>query len=189
MKTDFVEYNKAMVKLMGDEKMSNETKTHYRKVFKSDHLGVADLEDFIEAKKALIFTIKEVKQETGVRVAGKKGNFNIAYFVEPIKPLVLNATNSKVMKHLSGGSSFVEDWHGITIGLYIDPSASFGGEVTGGVRINPNPVQKRHDLLPNTQQWVNAIAAYKRDGNLDKVKARVDISPENEALLIEEAIA
>lgn len=48
-----------------------ETKTHYRKVFKSDHLGIADLEDFIE-EKSLIFTIKEVKQELNVAVAGKK---------------------------------------------------------------------------------------------------------------------
>ena len=98
-------------------------KTHYRKVFKSDHLGVADLEDFIEAKSNMIFTIKHVRQEQGVRVAGKKGNFNIAYFNEPIKPFVLNAGNSKTLKGLSGGSSFVEDWAGITVHLYIDPSA------------------------------------------------------------------
>ena len=35
-------------------------KTHYRRVMKSDHLGVADLEDLIEDKKSLIFTIKEL---------------------------------------------------------------------------------------------------------------------------------
>ena len=87
--------------------MKQETKTHYRKVFKSDHLGIADLEDFIEEKVQLIFTIKHVKQEIGVSVAGKKGNFNIAYFVEPIKPLVLNATNSKVVKFLPGSSTDV----------------------------------------------------------------------------------
>ena len=28
--------------------MTNQTKTHYRKVFKSEHLGVADLEDLTE---------------------------------------------------------------------------------------------------------------------------------------------
>ena len=65
------------------------SKTHYRKVFKSDHLGVADLEDLVEAKSNLIFTIKQVKQEIGVRVAGRKGNHNIAYFNENIKPLWL----------------------------------------------------------------------------------------------------
>ena len=47
-------------------------KTHYRKVLKSDHLGVADLEEFLEEGKSLVFTIKQVKQEYGVSVAGRK---------------------------------------------------------------------------------------------------------------------
>lgn len=165
----------------------SENKTHYRKVFKSDHLGVADLEDLIESKTALVFTIKVVKQEIGVKVAGRKGNFNIAYFEENIKPLVLNATNSKTMKGLSGGSAFVEDWSGITVGLYIDPSASFGGEITGGVRINHNPVKKRDQLQQGTKNWDNAVAAYKRDGNLDTVTKHVDVSEESERLIAQQA--
>lgn len=165
--------------------MSN--KTHYRKVFKSDHLGVADLEDLVEAKSALIFTIREVRQEIGVRVAGKKGNHNIAYFVEKIKPLCLNAGNAKILKGFSGGSAFVEDWGGISIQLYIDPTVMFAGEVTGGVRINPNAVHKRAELQPNTTAWDNAVAAFRRDGNLNKVLERVDVSDKNQALIIQEA--
>ena len=162
-------------------------KTHYRKVFKSDHLGVADLEDLIESKSGMIFTIKQVRQEIGVRVAGKKGNFNIAYFNEQIKPLVLNATNSKVMKGLAGGSSFVEDWSGITVQLYIDKSASFGGEVTGGVRINPKAVQmQKKTLMPNSREWPNAVAACK-SGNLDKVLEHMSVSEIHKAQLIQEA--
>lgn len=165
-------------------------KTHYRKVFKSDHLGVADLEDLIESKTPLVFTIERVTQEFGVRVAGKKGNFNIAYFKEKIKPLVLNAGNSKVMKQLCGSSSFVEDWKNITVGLYIDPSASFAGEITGGVRINPNAVEQRKAVLKrDTKQWSSAIDAYNRDGNLDAVKKRVEVPAEFEAAIIKEAEA
>ena len=41
--------------------MSTENKHHYRNVFKSDHLGSADLEDLIEKGHNLCFTIKEVK--------------------------------------------------------------------------------------------------------------------------------
>lgn len=165
-------------------------KTHYRKVFKSDHLGVADIEDLIEAKSNLIFNIKHVRQEIGVRVAGKKGNFNIAYFSESIKPLVLNATNSKVMKGLSGGSSFVEDWQGITVRLYIDPNASFGGEVTGGVRINPSPPAQRPVITKDDEKkWTNATNAYKRDGNFDAVLERADISDADRQCIIEEVAA
>jgi len=114
-------------------------KTHYRKVFKSDHLGIADLEDFAEeGNKNLVFTIDHVNQEIGAKVAGKKINANIAYFKENIKPLVLNATNSKVVKGFAGGSPFVEDWNNIPVQLYIDPKVTLMGSVVGGVRIARN---------------------------------------------------
>ena len=109
-------------------------KTHYRKVFKSDHLGIADLEDFKEEGKQLVFTISQVKQQIGVAVAGRKGNFNIAYFVEDIKPLVLNATNSKVLSKITG-SVFVQDWQNVTVELYIKTDVKMKGETVGGVRI------------------------------------------------------
>lgn len=113
-------------------------KHHYRLVAKSDHLGAADLEDFIEQGKSLIFTIKEVKQELNVSVAGKKGNFNIAYFKEQIKPLVLNQTNAKIIRNFAPDRSpFVEDWNNIVIELYIDTDVKMKGETVAGVRIKP----------------------------------------------------
>ena len=124
-----------------------ESKTHYRRVMKSDYLGIADLEDFIEEGKPLIFTIKEVKQELGTSVAGKKGDFNIAYFKEKIKPLVLNATNAKRIRSFAPNNSpFVEDWANITIELYIDSSVRMKGETVGGVRVKiqqPKTTQKK----------------------------------------------
>ena len=117
--------------------MSNQAqgKTHYRKVFKSDHLGQADLEDFKEAGSNLVFTISHVNQEMGASVAGKKIDANIAYFVEQIKPLVLNATNSATVKKLTG-SSFVEDWQNVLVQLYIEPNVKMKGQVVGGVRVS-----------------------------------------------------
>jgi hypothetical protein len=163
-------------------------KTHYRKVFKSDHLGVADLEDLQESGSNLVFTIDHVNQEIGARVAGKKGNFNIAYFKENIKPWVLNAGNSKTMRGFANGSSFVEDWGGITVQLYIDKSASFGGNVTGGVRIHPSQPKQRQELKQNMKApWSNAISAYKRDGHLGAVLERMDISQQNQNLIIQQA--
>lgn len=118
------------------------SKTHYRNVFKSDHLGSADLEDLIEKGSSLCFTIKEVKQEWGVKVAGKKGDHDIAYFHEKIKPLVLNATNCKQLAIFTK-SRFVEDWAGLYIELYIDENVkSVTGGITQGVRIRPVLPQK-----------------------------------------------
>ena len=138
----------------------SEQKTHYRKVFKSDHLGVADLEEFLEEGKRLVFTIKEVKQEYDVTVAGRKGNHNIAYFNEPIKPLVLNSTNSKTVKAFCKGSSFVEDWSNVLIELYIDANVKMKGDIVGGVRIKPNqPTLKKTELTPENQNWDKAKEA------------------------------
>jgi hypothetical protein len=108
---------------------------NYRSVYKSDHLGVIDLEELIENGKQLIFTIKEVKQELGVFVAGNRGNFNITYFKENIKPLVLNATNANTVRKLAGGSTNTDNWNNILVELYIDNSVKMKGQIVGGVRI------------------------------------------------------
>ena len=75
----------------------------YRIAYKSDHLGVIDLEEMLENGQSLIVTINEVWHEQGAVVAGSKGNFNIAYFAESIKPLVLNATNAATIRRLQSG--------------------------------------------------------------------------------------
>lgn len=153
------------------------TKTHFRKVFKSDHLGIADLEDIIEAGKPLIFTIKEVKQEYNVNVAGTRGNFNIAYFVEPIKPLVLNATNSKVVKSFANNSPFVEDWKNIPVELYIDENVKMKGLVVGGVRIRQTKPQPKAKPIFTEANFEKAKAA---KATMEQIKSAYTITPEME---------
>lgn len=159
-----------------------ENKSHFRKVFKSDHLGSADLEELLEDGKKLIFTIKEVKQEYNVSVAGKKGNFNIAYFNEPIKPLVLNATNSKVVKSFNktkdhpNGSPFVEDWKNTIIELYIDSSVKMKGEVVGGVRIKQ--IQPSNAKPQFTES--DFEKAFDANVTIEKIKMSREVSPEIE---------
>lgn len=138
-----------------------ENKTHYRKVFKSDHLGTPDLEEMIEEGKKLIFTISHVNQEYGTKVAGRKIDANIAYFKEDIKPLVLNATNSKTVAGFTS-SKFVEDWNNVLVELYIDSSVKMKGEIVGGVRIKPNqPLKQKPSLTPDSKQWEKAKEAIK----------------------------
>jgi hypothetical protein len=154
--------------------MNNQAKTHYRKVLKSNHLGCADLEDFIENGSDLIFSVLNVRQELGAKVAGKKIDANIMYFNNKdgnkIKPLVLNATNAKTMKKMTG-SGFIEDWAGANIKLYIDGNVSMMGEKVSGVRINPKAaiIQKQTLNRSNTKVWNNVIGAFKTYGNFNKV--------------------
>ncbi len=165
-----------------------ESKTHYRRVFKSDHLGVADLEDLIENKHPLIFTIASVRQEFGVKIAGKKCDKNIAYFQENIKPWALNAGSCAILKQMSGGSPSIEDWAGLTIQLYIDPNVKMKGEIVGGVRINPSAPQIQKPVLtPESPKWGQAVAAYKRDGNLQKVLERATVSEPHQLMIVQQA--
>lgn len=156
-----------------------ETKHHYRKVFKSDHLGVADLEDLIEENKIpLIFIIKEVKQEMGATVAGKKGNFNVAYFIENIKPMVLNAGNSKIIKSFCGGSPFVEDWKNVIIELSIDENIRFGKDIVSGVRIRPT--QPKKSIKPLFVE-ANFKKAFEAKATIEMIERSYTIDEETKA--------
>ncbi len=173
--------------------MSEQKKHHYKAVFKSDHLGVADIEDLQDAGNSLIFTIARVTQEHGVRVAGKKGNFNIAYFGEAgMKPWVLNSGNTTIVKRLCGTkSSYVEDWPPVTVKLYIDPNAQFGGQVTGGVRVLDKPITKERTWLTpdNTKAWGHAVDSVKKTGSFEAVLKRMNISDENKTLITQQVEA
>jgi len=154
---------------------------NYRKVYKSDHLGVVDLEEMLENGKQLIFTIKHVKQEIGVVVAGNKGNHNIAYFVEPIKPMVLNAGNAHIIRGFSKTKSVDTDqWNDIPIELYIDASVKMKGVIVGGMRIKP--------LQPNINKpkpdFTEAQFEKAKEANatLEQIKAKYNVTPEIEAL-------
>lgn len=162
-------------------------KNHYRKVFKSDHLGVADLEEFIEQGRPLVFTVKETKQyllepnkkDSGIMVAGKRISGNIAYFVEPIKPMVLNATNSKIMQSFHPEKSpMVEDWNMVKIELYVDKSVKMKGDVVGGIRIRPvQPVAVKSKPIFSE---ANFEKAHNAGASIDKIKEIYAISEEVE---------
>jgi hypothetical protein len=153
------------------------SKTHYRKVFKSDHLGSADLEEMQEEGKRLVFTIDHVKQEYDTQVAGRKINANIAYFKEQIKPLVLNATNSKQMAKFTG-SKFVEDWGNTLIELYIDSSVKMKGEVVGGIRIKPTqPTATKQKMTPEHPLWGKSKVQVAQDGTpIEDIRKHYEIT-------------
>ncbi len=154
-------------------------KTHYRKAFDSPYLSSADITE------PTVLTVKRVALELD-KTKKTKDKFNTAFFVEseirigePLKPMILNATNSKTMKMLSG-SPFIEDWENISITVYVDSNVKFGREIMEGLRISPQAPKKQTFIEPGTKAWDNAKAAYVRDGNFDAVLLRAGISVENQ---------
>lgn len=162
-------------------------KTHYRKAFKSPYLSSADVTG------PTILTISHVKLETD-RTKKTQDRFNTAYFTEReirpgevLKPMILNATNSKQIAKFTG-SAFIDDWNGLSITVYVDDKVRFGKGLVEGLRISPErPRIQKPVLMPNTPSWGHAIAAYKRDGNLSAVEEKMIISDENKQAIEREA--
>lgn len=162
-------------------------KTHYRKAFNSPYLSSADI---VEPTILTILYVKLEKDST----KKTKDSFNTAYFAEkelrkgePLKPMILNAGNSRIMKKLTG-SPYIDDWSNVPVTVFVDQNVRFGRDTVEGLRINAEkPRIQKSELLPDTPQWKNAIAAYNRDGNLDAVEKRMIVSVETRKTLIEEA--
>ena len=161
-------------------------KTHYRKAFNSPYLSSADVVE------PTVLIIKHVNLE-GDKTKKTKDVFNTAYFVEteirkgePLKPMILNAHNSRVMKTMTD-SPYIDDWKNVPVTIYVDHNVRFGRDTVEGLRISTEPPAARHALQQDTAQWNHAVNAYIRDGNLDKVRARVDVSTKDEELIKEEA--
>jgi hypothetical protein len=160
-------------------------KTHFRKAFNSPYLSSADIVE------PTVLTVKNVTLQQDL-TKKTKDLFNTAHFVErelrrgePLKPMILNASNSKTMKALAN-SPFIDDWCNMQITVYVDHNVRFGKETVEGLRISPH-VPERNQLTPaNAKAWANAKAAYKRDGNLNSVLSRVDMSKDDQMQLIGE---
>jgi hypothetical protein len=163
-------------------------KTHYRKAFDSPYLSSADIVE------PTVLTVRHVALEID-RTKKTKDHFNTAHFVEKeiragekLKPMILNATNSKTMKGLTG-SAFIDDWRDVRITVYVDHNVRFAKDTVDGLRISPQAPERR-SLVPSMKKgWANAKAAYKRDGNLTQVLVYVDMSAEDQTLLIDECEA
>lgn len=161
-------------------------KTDWRKYRKSTHLASADLDAMETDNIPLIFTIKEVKYETGVDVSGTKMDGIFCHFIEAIKPLKLNSTNNKILAGFAKKNGLVgkechiiENWKGMKIELFVDRNVKMMGAITDGVRIKPlQPVEK---VKPNFTE-ANFEAAKKANATIDQIKSKYNVTPEIEVL-------
>lgn len=161
-------------------------KTDWRKYRKSTHLASADLDAMETDGIPLIFTIKEVKYETGVDVSGTKMDGIFCHFIEPIKPLKLNSTNNKILagfgkkNGLAGKEChIIENWKGMKIELFVDRNVKMMGSITDGVRIKPlQPVDK---VKPDFTE-ANFEAAKKANATMEQIKSKYNVTPQIEAL-------
>lgn len=60
------------------------------------------------------------------------------------KPLVLNSTNLALLEKALGSDNS-DDWEGQKVVLFNDENVSFGGKLTGGVRVDVNRTKRYHE--------------------------------------------
>ena len=153
--------------------------TDWRKYRKSTHLASADIDAMETDGVSLVFTIKEVKYETGVNVSGTKMDGIFCYFEQPVKALKLNSTNCNVLAGFTGLAGKerheIERWAGLKIELYVDRAVKFKGVITDGVRIAP--VKPQTKIKPIFTE-ANFAAAKKAGATREQIEQHYTLNEE-----------
>lgn len=171
--------------------MSEKKDQHWRRVFNTPYLGSVDITE------PVVLTIAKVVQETTKtpKRKGDKEEFNVAYFSEnelrpgePLKPMILNATNCKTMAGFCG-THIIRHWIEIPVTIYVDPNVrQMGGGTGDGLKISTErPNLQKPELTPESDRWSEAVKAYKRDQKFDTIEKSVFISDANKSRMKDEA--
>lgn len=109
-------------------------KTHWKKLTNPDYLGAYSLAGENGYTEKVVM-IERVQQDTVIGNDGKKEVCMVAHLAGE-KPMILNATNCKAIAKVAG-SSFVEDWAGTRITLYVQQGVRAFGDVVDALRVRP----------------------------------------------------
>jgi len=138
-------------------------KTHFRKAFNSPYLSSADIVG------PTTLTVQHVSLEKD-STKKTKDWFNTAHFAEQelrpgekLKPMILNATNSKMMRDLCD-SPYINDWLDIRVEIYVDHGVRFGRETVDGLRIRKAQPQAE----PATNEQLEMIEEYREAGKISE---------------------
>ena len=154
--------------------METKTKLHHWKALTNPlYLGSYDFQPGEER----IVTVKDVKREM---VKGQEGTeeHTIVHFTEGYKPMIMNATNSKMLTNLSG-SPYVEKWIGTSFKLVIVKIKAFG-EFIDALRIKSEKVVKTlPELTLDSPNFIKVKDAIKNGkATIEQVESKYKLSKE-----------
>lgn len=99
-------------------------KTHWQKWYNPNYLGAWAFN--LGEEKTV--TIKQIVDSEEVQSQRGKELCRVAHFVEDVKPLILNKTNSRMIAKV-WGTPYIEDWAGLKIVLKVKKVKSPDGMV------------------------------------------------------------
>ena len=97
-----------------------------------------------DCEPAILVTIRGIEQENVALESQPEDLKYVIFFKELEKGMVLHSTNAQLIAKALG-SDETDDWTNKKIVLFNDPSVSYVGKVTGGIRArkyNPKPAAK-----------------------------------------------
>jgi hypothetical protein len=160
-----------------------ETKTHWKQLHNPDYLGAYSLMDNTGNYKDIIVKFKSIKKKEVKGEDGKDSECIVAE-VHNNKPMILNATNCKMLTKLFS-SPTVEDWVNKPVQLCVKKIKAFGDTVDALRVANklPEPPQLP-ELTPQHEKWMGALTAMQeKNTTIEQIKKAYRISAENEKLL------
>jgi hypothetical protein len=84
----------------------------------------------------VLATISGLTQENVAKEGAEADIKTVMHFHELDKPMVLNSTNAQAVARITGITEDIDRaWVGAKVVIYDDPNVSFGGKITGGIRI------------------------------------------------------
>jgi len=152
-----------------------ETDIDSMKYRKSTHLAGIDVEAIVSEKGSCVLTIKEAYYNTNVDVSGNKTDGYFIEFVEPLKPMMANSGNRKIINDIvkeklgctSAESRMLPNWKGIQIDLFFDPSRKMMGKVTGGIGVKP--------VVKKVISDINALAILNKSKTIEELKSNWEL--------------
>lgn len=128
--------------------------THWKKLDNPDYIGAYAFQPGEEKT----VTIKFVRREMVTGPDGKKEECTIVHFYENEKPLILNATNAKMIeKHAE--TPYIERWADVRIILVVERVKAFG-EMMDAVRVSKKKPPKIAKAVPPCHDCKQAITGY-----------------------------
>ena len=126
--------------------------THWKKLDNPDYIGAYA---FQPGEEKLV-TISGVTREKVNGADGKSELCTVVHFAENEKPMILNATNGKMIQKIAG-SGYIERWAGVRILLHVESVKAFG-DIVEAVRV----MKKKPPQAPVCADCGRPIAGYGR---------------------------
>lgn len=155
-----------------------QTFTHWKSLHNPDYLGAYSL----EAGKDMTLTIKHVVREVVTSTGGKKEECTVAHFIEPVKPMILNRTNSKTIQKMYG-TPYIEQWVGKKVTLF-SAITKLAGEEVECLRIRSDKPANPVLSISDTVNFTKCREAIQKGYSIEQLSSKWTITPEVEAKLL-----